>query len=141
MEAIQFAACLLMPREILKRDLQAFSVSLEALKKLAGEKYDVSVFSLANSLVDLYPDKFAVVQSDGVKTLKTFQGQRPVRADIDPRSLAAGFFKTLPKANEIRSAKVEESIWFQDGRPGAYVLEESIYDPAIGKVLSLLTVM
>ncbi|WP_160328942.1 hypothetical protein [Syntrophomonas wolfei] len=35
------------------------------MRKQAGEKYDVSVFSLANSLVDLYPDKFAVVQSDG----------------------------------------------------------------------------
>ena len=140
-EAAQFAACLLMPRKILAEDLQASSVSLEALQKLASEKYDVSVFSLANSLVDLYPDKFAVVQSNGVKTLKTFQGQRPIRDDIDPRSLAAGFIKTPPSSAEIRSAKVEESVWFKDGRPGAYVLEESIYDPAIGKVLSLLTVM
>lgn len=141
MEAAQFAACLLMPRDVLKEDLQTSSVSLEALQKLAGEKYDVSVFSLANSLVDLYPDKFAVVQSNGIKILKTFQGQRPIRNDIDPRSLAASFFKTPPTAKEIRSTRVEESIWFQDGKPGAYVLEESIYDPAIGKVLSLLTVM
>lgn len=141
MEAAQFAACLLMPREVLKEDLQASSVSLEAIRNLASEKYDVSMFSLANSLVDLYPDKFAVVQSDEKRIIKTFQGQRPVRNDMDPRSLAAGFFKTPPTATEIRSGKVEESIWFQDGRPGAYVVEESIYDPAVGKVLSLLTVM
>ena len=140
MEALQFAACLLMPREILAQDLLASSVSLDALRKLAREKYDVSVFSLANSLVDLYPDKFAVVQSDGQKVLKTFQGSRPVRSDVDPRSLAAGFYKSLPKESEVRTAKLEEQIWFQDGKPGAYVLEESIYDPQIGKVLSLLTV-
>ena len=140
MEALQFAACLLMPREILAQDLLASSVSLDSLRKLAGEKYDVSVFSLANSLVDLYPDKFAVVQSDGQKVLKTFQGTRPVRSDVDPRSLAAGFYKSLPKESEVRTAKLEEQIWFQDGKPGAYVLEESIYDPQIGKVLSLLTV-
>lgn len=139
MEAAQFAACLLMPRDILKRDLQASSVSLEALQKLAGEKYDVSVFAMANSLVDLYPDKFAVVQSDGKKTLKTFQGQRPIKKEIDPRSLAAGFYQALPDSSVIHTAKLDEAIWFQDGRPGAFVLEESIYDPQIGKVLTLLT--
>ncbi|MDD2509835.1 MAG: hypothetical protein PHP26_01965 [Syntrophomonas sp.] len=113
---------------------------MDALRKLAGEKYDVSVFSLANSLVDLYPDKFAVVQSDGQKALKTFQGSRPVCSEVDPRSLAAGFYKSRPKESEVRTAKLEEKIWFQDGKTGAYVLEESIYDPQIGKVLSLLTV-
>lgn len=140
MEAIQFAACLLMPQDILKQDLQASSVSLEALQKLAGEKYDVSVFAMANSLVDLYPDRFAVVQSDGENTLKTFQGQRPIKKEIDPHSLAAGFYEALPDRSEIRTAKLDESIWFQDGRPGAFVLEESIYDPQIGRVLTLLTV-
>lgn len=89
----------------------------------------------------MYPNKFAVVQSDEAKIIKTFQGQRPVRNNIDPHSLVAGFFETPPAATEIRSGKVDESIWFQDGRPGAYVVEDSIYDPSIGKVLSLLTVI
>lgn len=140
MEALQFAACLLMPRDILSRDLSASTVSLDALRHLAGEKYDVSVFALANSLVDMYPDKFAVVQSDGQKIIKTFQGTRPIRNDLDPHSLAAGFVKTLPKEREMRTAKLEEGIWFERARPGAYVLEESIYDPKIGKVLTLLTI-
>ncbi|NMC26674.1 MAG: helix-turn-helix domain-containing protein [Syntrophomonadaceae bacterium] len=140
MEALQFAAHLLMPREVLAQDLSAATVSLDALRRLAGEKYDVSVFAPANSLVDMYPDKFAVVQSDGREIIKTFRGSRPVRPDLDPRSLAAGFTKSLPKKREMRTAKLEEGIWFQDGQPGAYVLEESIYDPQIGKVLTLLTV-
>jgi transcriptional regulator with XRE-family HTH domain len=141
MEATHFAACLLMPRDILKRDLQASSVSLEVLQILAVEKYDVSVFAMANSLVDLYPDRFAVVQSDGNNIMKTFQGQRPIKKVIDPRSLAAGFYRTLPNKSEIRTTKLDESIWFKDGRPGAFVLEESIYDPTLGTVLTLLTVI
>jgi len=140
MEALQFAACLLMPREILAQDLSAATVSLDALHTLAAKKYDVSVFALANSLVDINPGKFAVIQSDGRQIIKTFQGSRPIREDLDPRSLAAGFMKKPPKEKEIRTAKLEEGIWFQNGQPGAYVLEESIYNPQMGKVLTLLTV-
>ncbi len=140
MEALQFAACLLMPREILSQDLSAAAVSLDALHALAAKKYDVSVFALANSLVDINPAKFAVIQSDGHQIIKTFQGSRPIKEDLDPRSLAAGFMKKRPKEKEIRTAKLEESIWFQKGQPGAYVLEESVYNPQMGKVLTLLTV-
>lgn len=140
MEALQFAACLLMPREVLAQDLSAAAVSLDSLHTLAAKKYDVSVFALANSLVDINPGKFAVIQSDGQQIIKTFQGARPIREDLDPRSLAAGFMKKPPKQKEIRTAKMEEGIWFQNGRPGAYVLEESIYNPQMGKVLTLLTV-
>ena len=89
----------------------------------------------------MYPNKLAIVQSDEAKIIKTFLGQRPVRNNIDPRSLAAGFFKTPLATTDIRCDKAEESIWFRDGRPGAYVVEESIYDPSIGNVLSLLTVI
>ena len=59
---------------------------------------------------------------------------------MDPRSLAASFLKKPPKEKEIRTAKLEESVWFQKGQPGAYVVEESIYNPQMGKVLTLLTV-
>ncbi len=140
MEALQFAACLLMPREVLTDDLSDADVSLDSLHTLAAKKYDVSVFALANSLVDINPDKFAVIQSDGQNIIKTFQGSRPIREDVDPRSLAASFLKKPPKEKEIRTAKLEESVWFQKGQPGAYVVEESIYNPQMGKVLTLLTV-
>ncbi|MEQ8200691.1 MAG: helix-turn-helix domain-containing protein [Syntrophomonadaceae bacterium] len=140
MEALQFAACLLMPREVLARDLSAATVSLDSLHTLAAKKYDVSVFALANSLVDINPGKFAVIQSDGKEIVKTFQGTRPIREELDPRSLAAGFLKKPPKEKEIRTAKMEEGVWFQNGQPGAYVLEESIYNPQMGKILTLLTV-
>jgi transcriptional regulator with XRE-family HTH domain/Zn-dependent peptidase ImmA (M78 family) len=141
MEAAQFAASLLMPREILKKDLQASLVSLESVRKLAGVKYDVSVFAIANSLVDLYPNKFSVVQNDGKNALKVFQGSRPIRKDIDPNSLAAGFYTSLPEKTELRTSKLEENTWFEDGKAGAYVLEESIYDPQFGTVLSLITII
>lgn len=138
-EALQFAAYLLMPREVLEQDLQAASVSLDAISKLAAEKYEVSVFALANSLVDLHPEKYAVVQSEGLSIIKVFQGLRPIKNELDPRSLAAKFVKSPPKDREMRAAKLEEEVWFQDGKPGAYILEESVFDPQIGKVLTLLT--
>lgn len=141
MEALQFAACLLMPRDVLAQDLSVATVSLDALRKLAGEKYNVSVFSLANSLVEMYPDKFAVIQSDGREILKTFQGSRPLKDDLDTRTLAAGFMRSQPKETEMRTAKMEENVWFQNSKAGAYVLEESIYDPKIGKILTLLTIL
>lgn len=140
MEALRFAACLLIPREVLTQDLSARPVSLDSLHTLAGEKYDVSVFALANSLVDINPDKFAVIQSGGNNIIKTFQGTHPIREDLDPRSLAAGFMKNPPKEREIRTARMEEAVWFRKGRPGAYVLEESVYNPELCKVLTLLTV-
>ncbi len=139
MEALRFAACLLMPREALSQDLAGTAVSLDWLHTLAAEKYDVSVFALANSLVDINPGKFAVIQSDGREIIKTFQGTRPIREALDPRSLAAGFLENTPQEREIRTAKMEEGVWFQKGRPGASVLEESVYNPQLGKVLTLLT--
>lgn len=140
MEAQQFASYLLMPREILNQDLRISSVSLNTLQKLAGEKYDVSVFSMANALVDLHPDKFAVVQSDGKKILKTFQGLRRVRSELDMGSLAASFYNSPPKEREMRTAKLNESMWFEGANSDAYVLEESIYDPGLNTVLTLLTI-
>lgn len=140
MEALQFAAYLLMPREVLADDLSASTVSLEALSQLAADKYAVSVFALSNSLVDLYPDKYAVVQNDGQRISKTYQGTRAIRsAELDPHSLAAGFRQDPPKEREIRTAKLAEKVWFQKARPGTYVLEESVYDPNLDTVLTLLT--
>lgn len=138
-EAQQFAAALIMPRIHLERDFSKNTVTLDTLKKLSAEKYDVSLFSLCNRLVDHKKDEHAIIQSKNGIILKTHPGNRILKDSVHPKCKAASFSQNPPDHEETRHGEVPSDYWFEDGRPGEEVFEESIFNPAIGKVLTLLT--
>jgi Zn-dependent peptidase ImmA (M78 family) len=137
-EAQRFAEALIMPRIFLERDFIKTRASIESLKKLALEKYDVSLFALLNCLVQHAKRKYAVVQSENWEVIKTFQGTRPLKSEIHPSSIAATFFERPPEHEEIRVGEVCAEYWLEDGKQGEIVYEESIYNPLYRKVLTLL---
>lgn len=140
MEAQNFAAGLIIPRVHLVKDFIKIKASIESLKKLATDKYDVSLFSLANRLVDYAKDNYALVQSENLDIVKTFQGSRPIVEKLHPQSVAATFFDNPSVAEEIRQGEVPADYWLQDAKNGELIYEESIYNPEFKKVLTLITV-
>ncbi len=140
MEAQNFAAGLIMPQVHLIKDFIKTRASIENLKKLAIDKYDVSLFLLANRLVDYSKDKYAVIQSGNSEILKTFQGNRPIVEKLDSESIAITFFDNPSGTEEIRQGKVLAKHWLQDAKNDEMLYEESIYNPEYKKVLTLLTI-
>jgi transcriptional regulator with XRE-family HTH domain/Zn-dependent peptidase ImmA (M78 family) len=141
MEAHKFAHSLLMPLSHLKEDFINTTASLENLKKLAEYKYDVSLFSLSNRLVEAASDRYAIIQSENNKIIKTFPGTRNIKeigVQLDPTSLAFSFSQKSSKGEEIRSGEVPAHCWLIDSESKVKVHEESIYNSDYGKVLTLL---
>jgi len=140
MEAQNFAAGLIMPQVYITKDFTKTKASIENLKKLATEKYDVSFFSFANRLVEFSKGKYAVIQSENYTVLKTFSGSRPLVEDVSEQSQAATFYTNPSNIEEIRQGEVPAEYWLQDAKKGETIYEESIYNPEYKKVLTLLTI-
>ena len=138
MEAQDFAAKLIMPQVHLHKNFVKTRASIESLKQLALEKYDVSVFALANRLVEYAKDKYAVIQSEKWEILKTYPGNRPLGSTINPASVTATFFNNPSTTEEIRKGEVLAKYWFIDAQDDEVIQEECIYNPEYGKVLTLL---
>lgn len=142
MEANQFAFHILLPPEELTNDFIENNATIEKLKELADHKYNVSLFLLVNRLVDFADEKYAVVQSEDAKIIKRFQGRRSLVTfeKVDERSKAASFFTNPSLKEEIREGEVPASCWFSDAKENETIYEQSIYNPDIKKVLTLLTI-
>lgn len=143
MEASQFAFNILMPKKELTTDFIDKIPTIENLKELAYKKYNVSLFVLLNRLVDFEDEKYAVVQSQNNKIIKKFQGRRNLVSNdkVDERSKVASFFTNPSVKEEIREGEVPGSCWFNDAKENETVYEQSVYNPELGKVLTLLTII
>lgn len=139
MEANRFAAALLMPRLHLERDIINRRPSIKQLESLAHEKYRVSLFALVNMLIECTGNRYALVNSRNNKIEKAYQGDRPLVEKLNPNTIAAGFFIGPPAEKTTRSGYVPASFWFLDASPGETVYEESMYNPELSAVLTLLT--
>ncbi|MCD8508766.1 MAG: helix-turn-helix domain-containing protein [Bacillus sp. (in: Bacteria)] len=140
MEANQFATSLLLPTLELDKDSFDGQPSLETLKSLAYEKYHVSLFLFLNRLVDYSEKKFAVVQSQDSAIIKTFSGEHQLRTgNLDPRTKAASFFTDPSNQEEVRVGELPTACWLVNGNETDYLLEQSIYNPLLRTVLTLLT--
>jgi transcriptional regulator with XRE-family HTH domain len=140
MEAQDFAASLLIPNKELQRDFVENDIKIENLKKLADTKYEVSLFALLNRLVDFAGDKYAVIQSENYKIMKTFAGKRPlIQENVHTKSIAASFFESPSTNEEVRNGHIPASYWLLDANEKEVIFEQSIFNPDLGKVLTLLT--
>ncbi|MDR6123481.1 transcriptional regulator with XRE-family HTH domain/Zn-dependent peptidase ImmA (M78 family) [Bacillus sp. SLBN-46] len=143
MEANQFALNILIPPEELITDFIEKNATIESIKELADKKYNVSLFVLLNRLVDFADEKYAVVQSKDSKIIKRFSGKRSLVSfeRVDDRSKAASFFTNPSMKEEIREGEVPASSWFSDAKENEMVYEQSVYNPEVGRVLTLLTIV
>jgi transcriptional regulator with XRE-family HTH domain len=138
MEVQDFAAKLIMPQVHINKDFIKTKATIESMKNLALEKYDVSLFALVNGLVEYAKDKYAVIQSEKWEIIKTYPGNRPLNTNIDPSSVTATFFENPSNKEEIRQRDVPAKYWFVDAKEDEVIHEECIYNPEYGKVLTLL---
>jgi transcriptional regulator with XRE-family HTH domain/Zn-dependent peptidase ImmA (M78 family) len=140
MEAHQFASTLLIPTNHLTMEFTNKVVNIETVQHFA-EKYHVTLFMFLNRLVDFAPEKYAVVQSDGSNIMKRFQGNRALVSKLHTNSIAASFFHKPSTQIELRRNEVPASYWFIDSKMNETVIEESVYNPDMGRVLSLITIL
>lgn len=140
MEAQQFAANLIMPSTQILKDFAKIKPTIDSLKKLASDKYDVSLFTLMNRLVKNSKDKYAVVQSESWSIITTHPGSRPLVEEVHNESIAATFFSKPSLEEETRVGTVPAYCWLKDANLDEVIYEESIFNPNFGKVLTLLTI-
>lgn len=138
-EANNFAAALLMPKFHLEKDILNKRPTIDQLDSLAHDKYCVSLFALANRLIEFTTNKHALINSKNDAIEKVFQGSRPIVEELHPGTIASQFFTLPPSEKCTRSEVVPASYWFADAAPGEEIYEESMYNPEYEAVLSLIT--
>jgi len=139
-EANEFAAALLMPGNHLKRDILGKRTPIDQLETIAINNYHVSLFALANRLVQYAPDQYALINSKDSQIIKTYPGNRPLLDTLQSGTLAAQLFNNLPEEKTTRSGYVPASYWLADAGPDEDVYEESIYNPFYNGMITLLTI-
>jgi len=140
-EANNFAAALLMPKFQLEKDILNERPTIDQLDFLAHDKYHVSLFAIANRLIEYTANKHALVNSKNKVIEKAFQGNRPLVEALNLGSLALQFFASPPSEKTTRSGIVPASYWFTDAIPDEEVFEESMYNPEYEAVISLITII
>lgn len=145
MEASTFTTNLITPPEELEKDFFVYkskNASLIELKKLADEKYNVSLTSLCNRLVEQYKDRFAVIISRDNKIDKPFSSGillKEKNSDLDERSKASELLKDQNEIEEFKEDKVPATVWIDDAQENELVYESSVFNPDYKSVLTLIT--
>ncbi|KGX85873.1 putative transcriptional regulator [Pontibacillus litoralis JSM 072002] len=143
-EAASFATNLITPSEILEADLANFTkgkVSLTNLKKLAVEKYKVSLTSLCYRLVEYDNDRFAVIQSSDLMTKQVFTVKMMIKEGkpLHKDSKAYELLDQPSNIEELKEGHVSASTWLDNFEGGQLLYESSIYNPEYNAVLTLLS--
>ncbi|PKG47176.1 hypothetical protein CXF77_17160 [Planococcus sp. MB-3u-09] len=144
-EATQFSTNLLTPPLELEKDFSIYkekNVSLEELKKLAEEKYHVSLTNLCNRLVELHSDRFVVVTSDEDGIKKPFSSGITLKEKgtlLDERSKAFELLKYSTKEEEFKEGLVKANAWINNVSDEETVYESSVYSRKYNSVLTLIT--
>ncbi|WP_042761448.1 hypothetical protein, partial [Streptococcus sobrinus] len=119
----------------LEKDFSVYNqrnVSLVDLKKLADEKYKVSLYSLCNRLVEYNQTRFALVETRDAKIKKVFSGCESLKereADLDNKTQAMTFFIDPPEIEEFREGKVSANSWLLDANENEFIYESTVYNP------------
>lgn len=144
-EATQFSTNLLTPPLELEKDFSFYNeknVSLEELKKLAKEKYHVSLTNLCNRLVELYSDRFVVVISEEDRIKNHFSSGIALKDKgtlLDERSKAFELLKYSNEKEEFKEGLVKASAWINNVSDEETVYESSVYNSKYDSVLTLIT--
>ncbi|AUD14952.1 hypothetical protein CW734_16385 [Planococcus sp. MB-3u-03] len=144
-EATQFSTNLLTPPLELEKYFSIYkekNVSLEELKKLAEEKYHVSLTNLCNRLVELHSDRFVVVTSDEDGIKKPFSSGITLKEKgtlLDERSKAFELLKYSTKEEEFKEGLVKANAWINNVSDEETVYESSVYSRKYNSVLTLIT--
>lgn len=145
MEANLFTTNLITPSEELEKDLSIYKTehaSLKKLKKLADEKYKVSLTSLCNRLVELYGDRFATITSKDHQITKVFSTNVPIKekgSDLDTRNKAFELLKSQSETEEFKEGKGDASMWLNNALDNELIYESSVFNPTYNTVYTLIT--
>lgn len=141
-EAQSFASNLIIPADYIEKDLTKDN-SIKNLKRIAYEKYKVSLTVLLKRLVDINKNKYAVAYSDDWNITRTIPCSRPLVDKISPDTYASSFI-TNPSISEkevIRDGCVPAEKWFIDAHSDEIVYEQSIYNPEYAGIMTFLTIV
>lgn len=146
MEANSFTTNLITPSDELEKDFSVYKskkVSLQELKKLADEKYKVSLTSLCNRLVEHYGDRFAVLFSDSnykiTRSFATNLSVKDANSNLDERSKAFELLNYPSKEEVFKEDRVDASAWIVNALNNEYLYESSVFNPEYKTVLTLIT--
>jgi Zn-dependent peptidase ImmA (M78 family) len=110
MDANQFAFNILMPPDELTKEFIENNATIEKLKELADNKYNVSLSLLVNRLVDFADEKYAVVQSEVSIMIKSFPGRRSLVSTfekVDNRSKLRASLRIQARRKRLEKVKCQ----------------------------------
>ncbi|QXE85555.1 helix-turn-helix domain-containing protein [Geomonas nitrogeniifigens] len=139
-EAREFAGELLLPGEMVRKDLARVVPSIEVFERLAKERYQCAMTALAHKFSEYYGSKAVYVTSKGGEITRKYDigFKYSLRTNISEGSVAHSFIMNPPTTKETRTAVVQAKIWFEDAPPKLEVVEESMLDPDFGVTVSLI---
>jgi transcriptional regulator with XRE-family HTH domain len=139
-EAHKFAAFLIMPQIWLTKELGKDKNTLEQIKKIALEKFAVSVTTFLYQMVDFQKEKYTVIISMGTEISSGYSGNRPLVDIVNENSFAYSFTSNSTELEGIRCGNVPAKYWFTDSKDDEVIYEESNYNPEFNSVITLLTI-
>lgn len=139
-EAREFAAELMLPAAIIKKDFKKIVPSLETLEKLARDKYKCAMTALAHKYLDIYKPKAVYITSDKLAITRCYAAYFPFKLveKVTTGSFAHDFIINPPSSKETRCGYVRGDIWFEDIPCNIEVYEESMLDPKFGVTATLI---
>lgn len=146
-----FAAALLMPEDRFRKEINASSVGLPTLKRLAGDVFGTSLLSTARRYIEFSENRCAMVVSRGdqilygflsdpLKTIITNADDRYLKEKRLPKLSATALFnKDASNVTEAREREGSSSLclWFENARD-LEMSEDVIGLGRYGKTLTLL---
>ncbi|WP_214762901.1 XRE family transcriptional regulator [Exiguobacterium sp. s146] len=145
MEAQSFTTNLITPPSELEKDLNFYGknpASLKSIKKLADEKYEVSLTSLCHRLVEYKGDRFATVSSSNDKIAKVFSSDVPLKKEgtkLNRNSEAFKVSKVDSKEEVFLEGEHNASMWLDNVEDNEMIYESSVFNPKYDSVYTIIT--
>jgi len=141
-EADTFAAELLIPTRIIKKEIENRNISLDLIKEFSN-KYDVSLIAMARKLLSITPEKAIVFlyYNKGNKIIlsSSISFNYEIHEGIIEGSAAEELIHRKNK-NETIKKILDSFMWIKESNNQFKIMEESFYQPTFDRVFTMLRI-
>jgi transcriptional regulator with XRE-family HTH domain len=139
-EARQFAGELMLPGNIVKKDFKNINPSISIFEEYAYNKYKCSMTALAHKYFEHYGSKSVYLTSEGDRFTRIYESGFPYKLVdcVQEGSFAHTFITDEPDAKQTRGGAVQGRLWFKDIPNNKELIEESMFNPEFGVIVTLL---
>lgn len=141
-EAREFAAALMIPPHLIRKDLISITPGLEGFEDLAYNRYGSSMLVIAQMYVQSHKKTSVIITSDKGRFTRVYSAGFPYKLveKVGVGSFARSFIDNPPEGKEIRKGFVDGNVWLENPQTGLKLYEESLLDPNYGVTVTFLQI-